>query len=37
MHIDARELDLQDLLNNFREILSSNRECFLTIDILVVF
>ena len=35
MHIDARELDLQDLLTQFKEILSAKRECFLTIDILV--
>lgn len=35
MHIDARELALQDLLTQFKEILSANRECFLTMDILV--
>ena len=35
MHIDARELGLQELLKQFKEILSSSRECFLTLDIMV--
>ncbi len=35
MHIDARELESHDLLIKLKEILSSNRECNMSIDILV--
>lgn len=35
MHIDARELDSQDVLKKLKKILSSNRECYLVIDVQV--
>ncbi|MBI4683470.1 MAG: hypothetical protein HY757_10285 [Nitrospirae bacterium] len=35
MQIDAREFESHDSLKKLKEILSSNRECNLSIDILV--
>ncbi len=34
MHIDARKLDRQELFARLKEILSSNRECGVSIEIL---
>ncbi|RJR14696.1 MAG: hypothetical protein C4581_13500 [Nitrospiraceae bacterium] len=34
MELDGREMDIQDLLRQLKEILSSKRECFLSIDVL---
>jgi hypothetical protein len=35
MHIDARNLDQQELFARLKEILSSNRECGVSIEILI--
>jgi hypothetical protein len=35
MHIDARDLELHDLLNKLKEILASSRGCDVDIEILV--
>jgi hypothetical protein len=35
MEIDGREMAVQELLKQLKDILSSKRECFLSIDVLV--
>jgi len=35
MEIDGREMDVQELLKKLKDIMSSKRECFLAIDVLV--
>lgn len=34
MEIDGREMDVQELMKQLKDILSSKRECFLAIDVL---
>ncbi|MEW6602923.1 MAG: hypothetical protein AB1499_18270 [Nitrospirota bacterium] len=34
MEIDGREMDVQELLKQLKDIMSSKRECFLSIDVL---
>ncbi|HBH62157.1 MAG TPA: hypothetical protein DDX85_10560 [Nitrospiraceae bacterium] len=35
MEIDGREMDVQEVLKQLKDILSSKRACFLAIDVLV--